>query len=403
MKKLSLILILLSLSLIVHSALAVGSPASGGLDIARGSGGSWVPSSPPAEFDFTIETGEDWDHLAEIAAENMSEHDVTGSKTIDVLVISGTKYIATHILWKDNNLPLRIYGEDEATIDIAEDYTAPNLGGILSNAWWEPDMENMIRYPGATIEVHDLTIKNTSAVLAGGALCIGMAELTISGSTFENTSADLGGALLVENSTLTISNSTFVNTSTAHDGGAVYAIDSAVTVLGSTFKNTNASYGGAVLASGTELTISGSTFENTSADVGGALSIGVYSTGTISDSAFKNASAHRGGAVFASHAEVTISGSDFIECSKTFEIFLGGRIYTSGYQDAIPNAYVVENGANLAQFHETYPDIVGDVWLAGEPFILSQKPFEFMIWLVIAVIAIAGAVALLLLKARMAR
>lgn len=227
--------------------------------------------SNPLLYDFEIETGEDWDELAEITADNMSQYDVWGTGSIVVWVTSGVKYVANQILWKDDNLPLIIYGAQEAVIDIAENYVPPFAGGLLSNM----KLGNPVItwYPGVTIEVHDLTIRNTRA-------------------------SQEGGAIYARDSTVKVWRCTFENTNTSSEGGAICVDDSTLDVSSSIFENTSASRGGAICAWGSTMEISDCNFENTSA-LGGAV-FAAYSTMGIIDCTFENLSASRGGAIYAS-------------------------------------------------------------------------------------------------------
>jgi hypothetical protein len=266
-------------------------------------------------YDFKIETGRDWDELASITAENMSQYDITGPGSIVVWVTPGVKYINTQIVWKDKNLPLIIQGGVGAVIDIAENYEAPFWGGLISNMKILGDPA-VIWYPGVTIEVHDLTIRSTSSGQSGGAIYAQESTVKVLRCNFENTgttnigtTSSEGGAVCCIKGSLDISNSTFEGTG-ASTGGAVSARESTVKISGCSFENTSA-FGGAVCVENSAAEITNCTFENLSASGGGAVYAYVGSTVKVLNCTFRESVGSSSSAIFARDSILEATGNIF--------------------------------------------------------------------------------------------
>ena len=128
-------------------------------------------------------------------------------------------------------------------------------------------------------ELHNSTFTNNFAGDDGGAIYWDGDKGTIYNITCENNkgisfneSNSKGGTICLTGDDVTISNSTFKNTSAKDDGGAIYISGNHVDVIDSVFENCNSSSnGGAIYVQGDNTDIIDSTFENCNATLGGAI------------------------------------------------------------------------------------------------------------------------------------
>lgn len=151
--------------------------------------------------------------------------------------------------------------------------------------------------------LEDMTIMNTSAVY--------------------DDESNSGGAIYLDGGSLTVDNVDFVNfTSDDADGGAITVIDADLTVTDSTFDQTsgwsfyesdnNDGSGGAIYAG-----VSSASIENL--------------TVSISDSEFNNiGTMDNGGAIYVECASTTVTNTDFYDNTAGIA---GGAIYAYGYND----------------------------------------------------------------------
>lgn len=202
-----------------------------------------------------------------------------------------------------------LYAEGNVTIvDSTFTENVANADGGALYAW----------NPASTVSVRNSIFDENYADNQGGAI-IGL-NVTVTGSTFSDNSANYGGA--ISGSITTLTSSSFVNNGATSYGGAIFAT-TATTVTSSTFTDNTAFIGGAVMSESTATaTVTGSTFTRNEAVTGGA----VYSTSaTVNGSNFtgNRASSGSGGAVYA--VDATIIGSSFTDNASYF----GGAIGVS--------------------------------------------------------------------------
>ena len=214
---------------------------------------------------------------------------------------------------------------------------------------------------GAITNADEMTITggsfaNNTANYSGGAIyndanaAGSQTSLTIDGTTFTGNSvtADFkttnndniaGGAIFNDTGAkLDVKNATFTDNTSSLKGGAIFNRDGEVAITNSTFKNNSVptSAGGAVLNESGDtskigtITITGSTFEGNKAGNGGAVWNGFDGTVNITGSTFKGNTAVAGigqGGAITNADEMTITGSTF-EGNQAGK--LGGAIFNSG-------------------------------------------------------------------------
>ncbi len=215
-------------------------------------------------------------------------------------------------------------------------------------------------YGGAIYNQGDLTVTNctftnNTANYAGGAVYnynsyTGSMNCTITGSNFNNNTAELGGAINNDNENTgsincIITGSNFTNNTAHHIGGAISNNNyneedrgdgsANCSVTGSTFTNNTANYGGAInnynygVGSAT-CTVTGSTFTNNTAilDGGAIFNYNVEGSAncTITESTFTNNTAnHFGGAITNVNA-----GEGSANCTANFNRFYNNTATTNG-------------------------------------------------------------------------
>ena len=138
-------------------------------------------------------------------------------------------------------------------------------------------------------------------------------NLTLTGNTFHNNSAEDGGALYVVDGNLTLTGNTFHNNS-AHWGGALCVADGNLTLIGNTFHNNSAGEGGALYISvGSTLGFTGNTFHNNSATGSGGSLLLQISNISLTDNNFTDSTASSGGAISAvESSNVILNGNNVI-------------------------------------------------------------------------------------------
>jgi len=259
---------------------------------------------------------------------------------INTVADSGTVYIAAGTYKGSGNINLDIYksiniqgSSKENTIIDAEKHS--NIFDI---------------YPGSTITIKDLTIKNGSEYWGGA---IGnAANLTIINCNFENNDAEIGGAIFNVGN-LTIENCNFSNNNAQEEGGAIYNgyLEMFPGQLGSstvsncvfTGNKVNSGSGGAIFNEEGTLNVAGSIFTNNTApnNAGGIDNSG---TVTITGSKFNQNTAFSAGAIFNRiESTLTVKYSNFI---SNIAIYEGGAILNMGTATFIGNNFI-NNTANL--------------------------------------------------------
>eukprot|EP01114_Cavostelium_apophysatum_P014710 TRINITY_DN387_c0_g2_i1.p1 TRINITY_DN387_c0_g2~~TRINITY_DN387_c0_g2_i1.p1 ORF type:complete len:276 (-),score=38.06 TRINITY_DN387_c0_g2_i1:103-930(-) len=133
----------------------------------------------------------------------------------------------------------------------------------------------------SSLVVDDVIFLNNSAIYGGAIFVEGgrltnqnnsgtPAQLTITGSQFENNYAELGGAIYANNGLLSVQTTEFTRNS-ANEGGGIYALRSPGTYVSTEFKN------------------------NSATDAGGALSLQTSSRGIFTNCLFESNSAEGDG------------------------------------------------------------------------------------------------------------
>ena len=132
-------------------------------------------------------------------------------------------------------------------------------------------------YTKGNLTVKDSHFINSSAGSWGGAICVGYSAVTdglnveISGSTFENCSANNGGACYLQANTLNVVDSLFNNNSANADSGALYIYNSTASIDNCIITNNKAGSKGVAIKESmptdssipiTKLTITNSVIEN---------------------------------------------------------------------------------------------------------------------------------------------
>lgn len=137
------------------------------------------------------------------------------------------------------------------------------------------------------VTINDITLRNGTGSLFGGAIESWVSNLTLNNVTIENSSTTaLGGAVRQAGGTLTINNSTFRNNSAGPVGnGGAIASSGTLIVTNSTFDMNTANNGGAIYHESASLfggTIIGGSFINNSATTDGGAIYDLLGNGELS-------------------------------------------------------------------------------------------------------------------------
>lgn len=200
---------------------------------------------------------------------------------------------------------------------------------------------------GATVSIHDLTLRNGIADNGhdGGGAIWNHGNLSISGSTFDNnsnpaTTGTSGGA--IQNSgTLTVTRCAFTN-NTAMEGGGVFN-QSTATIRQSTFTNNAATVygGGAILNAFGTTTVVGSTFTGNSGPGGGV--IDNDTTVIVSDSTmYGNTGGTHGGGAIQNFGTVKLTTSTIAGNSSPY----GANLYNYGSSTLTVSDSVITGGVS---------------------------------------------------------
>ena len=189
---------------------------------------------------------------------------------------------------------------------------------------------------GNTLTVDDCTLDNLSAGGLGGAIVayMGGANMVVKDSSFSNTDAEWGGAIMWWDSEpdenypalLSVSGSSFEYSSAVY-GGAIYSEGFDTELEDTTFNQCTASgWGGALYLGEQSFTLLSTDITWCDAGNGGGLSI-VSADGSISDSTVENSSADFGGGMTAWRSAITGAGFNLSNNDATIS---GGGAYSSG-------------------------------------------------------------------------
>ena len=141
-----------------------------------------------------------------------------------------------------------------------------------------------------SVTIRDVTFRNNSAAIGGGALLCNSAAPTLDNVSFEgNTGGSLGGgAILAIGCTLTVSDASFTG-QTSRAGAGIYSLTSQVTLNDVTFAQNEAAVGGgAIFSDSGTLIIRGGVFDRNTATgtLGGGAIYDVGGTGRINNTVF---------------------------------------------------------------------------------------------------------------------
>ena len=213
---------------------------------------------------------------------------------------------------------------------------------------------------GGALYIHKSTVgltgsifQNSTADGSGGVLCAQESTLTVMNNTFQYNSADGGGGVLcAQESTLTVVDNTFQYNSADHDGGVLSVLHCTLTVMDNTFQYNSADQDGGVLYVWySTLTVMDNTFQYNYAiySSGGVLNTG-YSTLTVMDNTFQfNSAGEDGGVLYVYNAYslystlAVLTGNTFRKNSAN----LGGIIYMGGNSIKITNNTFTDSSAVL--------------------------------------------------------
>jgi predicted outer membrane repeat protein len=166
----------------------------------------------------------------------------------------------------------------------------------------------------ASAVVSDLTIRNGSNAVFGGAVYCVSASPTIERVVFEdNASGFRGGAIYCDTSSVTIANVVFERNSSAFGGAIWCSANSDVSVTSCEFRQDSASVsGGAIACNGSSPLVEDNLFEENGAGVGGAIFYENLSGGFIKSNRFHNNRAvQNGGAISLAVSSPTIQINTF--------------------------------------------------------------------------------------------
>lgn len=194
--------------------------------------------------------------------------------------------------------------------------TAGNGGAVWNGTNGKVNITNST-FSKNTAMLKDHSLQQGGAITNGG-------EMTITGSTFEDNTANKRGGAIFNSGTLTVNGGSF-DGNKAGNGGAIYnATNATLKITGTSFtNNTAAGWGGAILNSGATITVTDATFANNIAQGGAGGAIGNPAEGTSS---------------------VTVSGTKFLNNHSVYD---GGAIGNYGGMK-IENCLFEGNTAQLA-------------------------------------------------------
>ena len=167
--------------------------------------------------------------------------------------------------------------EDGAAIYVFGDYSELHNSTFISNS--AGDDGGAIYWEGDHGTIYNITCENNNGVSfndsnsKGGTICLTGEDISISSSSFKNSSAgDDGGAIFISGNNVDIIGSDFEACNSSSEGGAIYVLGDGATISDCTFKNCNATQGGAIYVEGNGATISA---EITDTHATGASSYGI--------------------------------------------------------------------------------------------------------------------------------
>ncbi len=177
--------------------------------------------------------------------------------------------------------------------------TAGNGGAVWNGTNGKVNITNST-FSKNTAMLKDHSLQQGGAITNGG-------EMTITGSTFEDNTANKRGGAIFNSGTLTVNGGSF-DGNKAGNGGAIYnATNATLKITGTSFtNNTAAGWGGAILNSGATITVTDATFASNIAQGGAGGAIGNPAEGTSS---------------------VTVSGTKFLNNHSVYD---GGAIGNYG-------------------------------------------------------------------------
>ena len=163
--------------------------------------------------------------------------------------------------------------------------------------------------------------------------------------TFKNNTGYYGGAIYLNGGTLTAANTRFIDNYARSYGGAIACEESSrVTFTDCTFENDYSIFnaGGAVYARNSSLTVTNSNFTNCSATFGGAI-CDLSSRSTISGIiARENKAKYQGGAYYKMYATINLKDSEFVLNEAQY----GGAICIDGAANVnLRNSEFIQNAA----------------------------------------------------------
>ncbi len=362
-----------------------------------GTGGAISTSDTRGTVNLFIDTGAGstvtfTDNSADYGGAIGSWNAFTGDK-VNLTVGGGTSFISNKALIHGGAIDAR--GQSGTVVTIGETNPANGLvifrgnsaasygGAISSNGKvtvYNSEFTGNKASVGGAISLHSAdvwlqvsnsTFKSNSAPAGlGGAIEVRSArEVKISGSSFEDNSANGGGALYANhassNYTVEISDTTFsANKAVAGYGGAIYALGQGITwtLNNISFTSNTASYGGGAIffcgsnQTNTALNITNSVFDgNTAQGDGGA--IWSWNSNVISGTNFyRNTTTGRGGAICCTNGRLNITGGNFSENSAT----TGGAIH-------LVNTYTANSTISGTAFqNNTASADGGAIWLGSK-------------------------------------
>ena len=221
--------------------------------------------------------------------------------------------------------------------------------------------------------MHDVTIANNTAFIAGGIRVDNEANVVIYGNNSfgGNSVSESGGAIYISNvSTVTFRGENYFNRNTARRGGGVFVLNASVSVEGvSSFDENSGGRGGAVYLNTAPASFNGTNY-------------------------FRRNSGGRGGAVFTFEAFLTFSGSNHFQDNSGGR---GGAMYLSSVMSSTVNFYgstyfyrnrarsrggalffflttVIFHGPGENIFEDNYSEYVGGVaYMSGGRIILNDE------------------------------
>ncbi len=329
-KRILILLMILSLSLIFNFCVSGVSAAPGDIIYVNGSSGN-----------------DSWDGLSSTWTSGIKGPKLSIKNATGTVNSGGTVNIADGTYAGTDNTEITITKNMNI---IGQSQTGTVING--TNSKWVFKIQS-----GLTVTIHNLTLANGDAD-NGGAI-YNRGSLTVTDSTFTNNSAGVTGGAIYNQGTLTVTHGKFIDNSAFSSGGAIYNIGDLTLIYSNFIDSYSHTAGGAVYNIGDLTAICVDFVNNSALAAGGA----IYNTGVLTAGGCNftdNSALAAGGAIY-NIGNLNLINSNFKSnsaCASAGAVYNIGDMFVTGTNFTGNSAY----GAGGAIFN------IGDLLVTHSNF-----------------------------------